>query len=90
MSGKLPYQCRRARVASQSMCEDYCTSLSSCVAYVYTKMLFASNKCYLHPSVRSCPSGFSPFLKSGPIAATMTDLRGDDRIVPNTVCYGKN
>ena len=88
VSGKEAYQCSRYKVESQSMCKDFCTSAQGlCVGYDYNH---SCNKCYLYPSVTSCPSEFSPLTKSGPIAESMTDLRGRNTTLQNWVCYGKN
>ena len=87
VSGNNPYQCFRDDVGPQSICEDHCTGFSSCVAYDYGTIY---NFCYLYPSVRSCPSGFSAEYESGPIAATMTDFRKGPNFFHNMVCYGKN
>ena len=82
--GKQPYKCRRDDVASQSLCEDLCTALSSCIAYEYGY----SKYCDLIPSERSCPSGFySIWGQLGPIAASMNDLKADPSF--GWVCYGK-
>ena len=86
VSGKLPYHCDRSNVTSKSMCEDHCTTLSSCVAYDYNTL---GNFCELFPSVRSCPSGFTPYSESAPIATKMNDLIATSG--GNTWgCYGKN
>ena len=85
-SGKSAYSCYRGDVSSQSSCEDYCTSQITCVGYDY--YIKTSEKCFLYPSERSCPSGFSEYASSGPTAASMNDL-----IVGSAgsgyVCYGK-
>ena len=90
VSGKLIYRCKRHDVSSQSLCEDYCTSWNSCVGYHYD--IKDNEDCYLIPSDKGCPSGFKRLSKSGPIAASMNDLKA---FLPRWVCsrcwvcYGK-
>jgi len=67
------YRCKRQGVSSKSRCEDYCSRLSACIAYAYRPInIFV---CFLVPSVRSCPSGFTSIDESGPVAASMNDLK---------------
>ena len=77
------------------MCEDNCSAMSSCVAYNYGNSTYngTTKACYLIPSVKNCPSGFtaSSVPLAGydmPRAATVNDL-----VVASDsdwVCYGKN
>ena len=85
VSGEWPFRCYRSDVSSQSLCEDQCTSLTSCIGYHYG--IKYNKHCSLIPCERSCPSGFSVFGNSRPIAASMKDLKADT--APDFVCYGK-
>ena len=88
VSGKDPYTCNRNDVSSQSLCENHCTSWTSCIGYFYN--IRESSWCYLIPSERSCPSDFSPKDTSGPIAASMNKLKAGYPALPlRYVCYGK-
>ena len=90
MSGKVVNQCYRADVSSQSLCEDDCTSLTSCIGYQY--YAGKNTYCYLIPSERNCPSGFLPHYESGPIAISMNDLKSGPMTASMNetyVCYGK-
>ena len=81
-----PYQCcQEDVVSSQILCEDDCSSWTSCIAYQYNDRY----GCCLIPSEKSCPSGFKKEI-SGPIAASMNELtfRQKDSY-PTLVCYGK-
>ena len=84
VSGKCNYRCYRQGVSSQSSCEDYCTSQITCVGYDYK---IEDKNCYLYPSEKSCPSGFSVYSESGPTAASMNDLT--PALASGHVCYGK-
>lgn len=103
VSGEDPFECYRAHyenytlsidVLSQSLCEDNCTSWTSCIAYYYGRInnIKGHEYCCLIPSERSCPSGFSTASKSGSIAASMNDLKADDLwgYFSFLDCYGKN
>ena len=94
VSGEDPFECYRAHyenytlsidVSSQSLCEDHCTSWTSCIAYQYN--IKESSWCYLIPSKRSCPSNFTPVNTSGAIAASMNQLKTNS--ILSHVCYGK-
>ena len=85
VSRKDPYTCYRSDVSSQGGCENHCTFQTSCIGYYY--YIKSNPTCYLIPSERSCPSGFTPLNESGPIAASMNDLKAYNN--PNFVCYGK-
>jgi len=91
VSGNTPYACFRYNVSSQSLCEDHCTSLTSCVAYHFLlpDTNFDYSNCYLIPSEIGCPSGFEDRPTSSyPIAASMNDLKPG--YATDYVCYGKN
>ena len=88
VSGEVPYQCWRYDVSSQSLCEDHCTSSTSCIAYYYhTNDNVHEMRCHLITSEKSCPLEFSPQYQSGPIAATVNELKA----YPHSSydCYGK-
>ena len=85
VSGKSVYQCSQYKVTSQKLCEDQCTSWTSCVAYHYN--IKETSWCYLIASERSCPSEFLPQYTSGPIAASMNEVKGSS--LSGYVCYGK-
>ena len=85
-SGEFPYQCCREEVSSQILCEDHCSSWTSCIAYDYL-ITDKLKICCLTPSERSCPSGFITENEPNPIASSMNELRGFSD--PNYVCYGK-
>ena len=88
-SGEFPFECLRNGTSSQSLCEEYCTSWTSCIAFVsktltkpFTELKLKRNlwklSCSLITQDRSCPSGFRPIFMdlriSGPIAASKNDL----------------
>jgi len=81
-SGELPYQCCREDVSSQILCENHCSSWTSCIAYDY--FITDETECCLIPLERSCPSGFDVRFASEPIAAR-PELRSDSK--PNYGCY---
>lgn len=85
VSGKDPYRCHKYGVSSQSLCEDHCTSLTTCLAYHYNTK--NNVYCSLIPSDKICPSGFYPYYKSGPIAKSISELKAD--LYSGYVCYGK-
>ena len=79
-----PYLCISS-ASSKSVCEGRCTSLSSCFAYNYMHTTTAYNPCYLIPSNKSCPSGFTD--TNGPTVSSMNDLK----VIPYSDwdCYEK-
>jgi len=88
VSGTFAFSCKNYDVSSQSLCQDHCTAMASCIGYDYR---WSSNShCGLIPSERSCPSGFTPDWAEywNTTAASMNDL------VPypywDFVCYGKS
>ena len=87
VSGEDPFHCNRTDVTSQSLCEDYCTAMASCVAYNYNIKHNDYNNCNLIPSDANCPSGWSALNRSGPKPASMIDLQAVFNLM--YVCYGK-
>jgi len=85
VSGKSVYQCSQYKVTSQKLCEDQCTSWTSCIAYNYN--FNETSWCYLIPSERSCPLDFTAHYTGGVIAASMNELKADPS--SRFVCYGK-
>jgi len=81
-SGEIPYQCCLDDVSSQILCENHCSSWSSCIAYDY--FITDEKECCLLPLERSCPSGFDVRFASEPTAAR-SELRSDSK--PNYGCY---
>ena len=86
-SGEKPYRCCLDDVSSQILCENHCSSWTSCIAYEYGNADFSILNCCLIPLEKSCPSDFVKEHLPGTIAASMNELRGDSD--SNSVCHGK-
>ena len=90
VSGKQAYHCFHKHVSSQSLCEDHCTSTTSCIGYYYYFNSERRRNCNLIQSERGCTAkGFSEYFdfKYLKIAASTNDLKADPS--PGWVCYGK-
>jgi len=95
VSGKHVYRCYQAKEKnSQKICEDSCSSHHTCVGYMYDTTHNA--QCFLYPSDKSCPSGFSVWTSGRPrgrhylaetTTASMNELTTSSYDI--FVCYGK-
>ena len=74
---------------SQSSCEVFCTSLTSCVGYFFKA---SSSKCWLLPSESRCPSDFRLYRLTFAYVVTLARSKNDlvAYPIPGYVCYGKN
>ena len=82
--GLFPTHCYSDSVPSQSDCEQFCTSQTSCIGYMYKS---SSQWCFLIPSDSTCPSNFI-FRQNTHTATTTNDLVAYS--FSGYVCYGKN
>jgi len=84
--GHMPSKCFREGVSSQSLCEDHCTTWTSCIAFDYsTETAEVYSICSLIAPDSFCPSGFSH--EPGPLAESKNDLIAFR--VSGAVCYAK-
>ena len=85
VTGGRPSRCVKTYVYSKSTCESSCTSLESCVGYSYSDF----NYCFLHPSLRNCPYGFTYYSGTN-MANTINDLAAGTESWSNSYsCYGR-
>ena len=84
VNGKTPADCKNSPISTLTDCEAACTAHEPCVGYEYQE---SKSLCYLIPSSRSCPTGYT--LNNRSItAATSNELEAYE--YPGMVCYGKN
>ena len=82
--GLFPTHCYSDSVPSQSDCEQFCTSQTSCIGYFYSSSV---QWCFLIPSDSSCPSNFQLYTRTH-TATTANDLVASP--LSGFVCYGQN
>merc|ERR1719245_1074829 len=93
VSGKPVYRCFQGKEKnSQKICEDSCSSHHTCVGYMYDTT--HNLQCFLYPSDKSCPSGFSVWTSgdssndwAATTTASMNELTTSSYDI--FVCYGK-
>ena len=84
VNGKFLTNCLPRITLAQISCEEFCTSQTSCVGYMFQA---STRKCRLFPSESKCPSEFDLKLAQT-LAASKNDLAATP--VKGFVCYGKN